>query len=41
MIPDVPYRVTHRGNRRGDVFFVEADRTEYVSQWAVAAARFG
>ena len=41
MIPDVPYHVTHRGNRRGDVFFEEADREAYVSQWAAAAARFG
>ena len=31
MIPDVPYHVTHRGNRGGDVFFEEADRETYVS----------
>jgi putative transposase len=41
MIPGIPYHVTHRGNRRGDVFFEEADRNEYLAHWARAAARFG
>ncbi len=40
MVPGIPYHVTHRGNRRGDVFLEEADRREYVAQWAAAGARF-
>jgi len=30
VIQDVPHHVTQRGNRRGDVFFTDADRTRYL-----------
>lgn len=37
---DLPHHVTHRGNRRGDIFLCEADRTVYIThlrRCAVAA----
>jgi len=33
-----PYHVTHRGNRRGDIFFCDADREAYL-RWLAAYSR--
>lgn len=36
---DVPYHITHRGNRRGDVFFETQDRDDYKDLLLVYATR--
>ena len=38
VIPDVPYHVTQRGNRRQDVFFSIVDRKRYL-EWLVKYSR--
>ena len=35
------YHITHRGNRRGDVFFSRVDREEYLRRLAGASRRHG
>ena len=40
-LPDLPYHVTQRGNRRQAVFFEAADRTVYLSLLRQHAQRFG
>jgi putative transposase len=41
VIAGVPYHLTHRGNRRGDVFFADEDRWTYLHGLAAAKAKFG
>lgn len=41
VIPGIPYHLTHRGNRRGEIFFTDDDRQCYLSELGEAAARFG
>lgn len=41
VIPDVPYHVTQRGNRRLPVFFGDEDRREYLALVASAAQACG
>jgi putative transposase len=31
VIPGIPHHITHRGNRRDDVFFSVEDRKEYLA----------
>lgn len=40
-MPGVPYHVTQRGNRRGRVFFSDADRRAYLSWLRDYADKFG
>jgi len=40
VVGDYPHRVTHRGNRRGDVFFPPQDRDRYRTRLAEYAAGF-
>lgn len=40
-LPDLPYHVTQRGNRRQPVFFQGADRTVYLTLLREHAQRFG
>ncbi|MCE5228185.1 hypothetical protein LLG95_01130 [bacterium] len=40
VVEGVPYHVTHRGNRRGDVFFSDDDRRSYLWELSQAAERF-
>lgn len=40
IIPGLPYHVTHRGNRRGAVFFCDDDRRNYLYELGEAAVRF-
>ena len=40
VIPGLPYHLTHRGNRRGDVFFSDTDRRAYLTELANAAGRY-
>lgn len=37
----IPYRITHRGNRRGEVFLGDADRRRYLAELGLAAPRYG
>ncbi len=37
--PGVPYHVTHRGNRRGSIFFRDSDRTGYLALLRESAAQ--
>ena len=39
--PGCPHHLTHRGNRREDVFFCDEDRRAYLEELASAAGRFG
>ena len=41
MIPDLPMHVTHRGNRREDVFFDDEDRSVYLEWLSEYAGRYG
>lgn len=41
VIPGIPYHLTHRGNRRGEVFYCDVDRRTYLEDLGAAAARFG
>ena len=38
---DVPYHVTHRGNRRADVFYDDNDRRSYVVDLPAVGCPFG
>ena len=40
-LPDLPYHVTQRGNRRQAVFFREADRGLYLTLLREQATRYG
>ncbi len=40
VIPGIPYHLTHRGNKRGEVFFGETDRQLYLADLAVWAHDF-
>ena len=40
-LPDLPYHVTQRGNRRQPVFFHDADRLLYLNLLREQASRFG
>ena len=39
--PGLPYHLTHRGNRHGQVFFSELDRDDYLRRLARAGAHYG
>lgn len=41
VVPGIPYHVTHRGNRREDVFFCDDDRRCYQEELLKAAERWG
>ena len=41
VIPGIPYHLTHRGNRRGDVFYRDEDRQAYLRDLAAIANRYG
>ncbi len=41
VVPGLPHHVTHRGNRRGEVFFSDADRESYLRRLARCADRYG
>lgn len=41
ILPGVPYHVTHRGNRRAEVFFCEEEREAYCSILHEYAMRYG
>ena len=41
VLPGQPYHVTHRGNRRGEVFFSERDRRAYLDLLAAYARQYG
>ncbi len=41
VLPGIPYHITHRGNRRGEVFFCDADREQYLQRLRMAAQKFG
>jgi len=41
VIPGCPHHVTQRGNRREDVFFIDADRERYLELLGEYAARHG
>jgi putative transposase len=41
VIPGYPHHVTQRGNNRQDVFFVDADRREYLSLLKEQCGKFG
>ena len=41
VVPGLPHHVTHRGNRRGEIFFSEADREDYLRLLARAGQRHG
>jgi putative transposase len=41
VVPGLPYHVTHRGNRRGDVFLSSFDREDYLRLLARAGERHG
>jgi putative transposase len=30
VVPGIPHHITHRGNRRDPVFFLDEDRSEYL-----------
>ena len=38
VVPDVPHHVTHRGNRRGDIFLRDDDRAVYLTHLRRCAA---
>jgi putative transposase len=38
---DCPYHVTHRGNRKAQIFFSDADRLAYLNLLSANAVRFG
>jgi putative transposase len=40
LIPDCPHHITHRGNRRENVFFDSADREHYLSLLSIYSDRF-
>jgi putative transposase len=40
VVPDIPYHVTQRGNRRQDVFFGDDDRRRYLSYLGEYAKRY-
>ncbi|MCE5229340.1 transposase, partial [bacterium] len=40
VVEGIPYHITHRGNRRGDVFFSDDDRRSYLWELSQAAERF-
>ena len=41
VVPGLPYHVTHRGNRRGDVFLSPGDREDYLRVLARVGERHG
>jgi len=41
VLPGIPYHITHRGNRRGEIFYSDEDRRDYLRLLQRAAARFG
>jgi putative transposase len=41
VVPDIPYHVTQRGNRREDVFFCDGDRRVYLELLQKYAQRHG
>lgn len=41
VVPGLPYHVTHRGNRRGSVFFSLSDRENYLRLLARAGQQYG
>lgn len=41
VLAGIPYHITHRGNRRGEVFFGDADRRSFLAELGLAALRFG
>ena len=41
VVPGIPYHVTHRGNRRQDIFFSPADRQVYRAWLTEYGAEFG
>jgi putative transposase len=41
VIPGIPYHLTHRGNRRADVFYDDQDRWDYLHDLAATARRYG
>jgi putative transposase len=41
VVPGLAYHLTHRGNRRGDMFFCQEDREVYLPLLAESVARFG
>lgn len=41
VVPGFPYHVTHRGNRRGAVFFCDDDRQRYLARLAEQSRRHG
>jgi putative transposase len=41
VVPGLPYHVTHRGNRRGEIFFSSGDREDYLRRLARAGERHG
>jgi putative transposase len=41
VVPGLPYHVTHRGNRRGDLFFSAVDRDGYLRRLVHAGERYG
>jgi len=40
VLADVPHHVTHRGNRRGDVFWTDEDRRKYLVLLQEYAAKY-
>ena len=41
MIPDLPMHITHRGNRREDMFFDDEDLSVYLKWLGEYAGRYG
>ena len=41
VIPGLPHHVTQRGNRRGDVFFADADRRRFLALLSDYSRRYG
>jgi putative transposase len=41
LVPGLPHHVTHRGNRRGTVFFSDADRHDYLARLVRAGGHHG
>ena len=41
VLPGLPHHVTHRGNRRGDLFFRRSDRRSYLGWLSEYSARYG
>ena len=41
IIPDIPYHVTQRGNRRQDVFFSDEDRVRYLEWMKTYSEKYG